>query len=209
MRTLLALVAVGTLSAGTLAAGPGVSPAGPAEPLYAAAGVSVPGAMVVAGAPAVPSAMAALRAGSALKCGRPWGEGLFAIVLDGVLVLGPMPLGEVEADAFEWPPTDRPAATCMICRPEFEGLGVAADDGSYLLTRDTGAHFLDEALRELHALQEAHWSEHGRWAGSVEALGYTVPDPGLAVEIEVREDGETWTGRGTHDMLASEEEGGR
>jgi len=212
MRTLAMLVAIGTLSAGTLAAGAAVSPAGAADPVNDAAGVSVPAAVPASGAPALPAAVpasgapappavvATVLAESALKCGRPWGEGLFAIVLDGVLVLGPMPLDEVDADAFEWPPTDRLAASYMICRPEFEGLGVAADDGFYVLTRDTGAHLLDEALREIHALQEAHWGEHGHWAGSVEALGYTLPDPGLSIEIEVREDGEMWTGRGTHAM---------
>ncbi len=136
----------------------------------------------------------------ALKCGRLVDDPWMAVVQDGVVIVEPTPMGVAALSALPLPAGDGLATSDLICRPELERLGVSADVGFYLLTRETGAHLLRDALSEVHALQEAHWNEEGRWAGSLEALGFALPDPRLALEIEVRDDGEMWTGRGTHTM---------
>lgn len=135
-----------------------------------------------------------------LKCGPLRDDLQVVVVKDGVLVVGPGPMEDLGRDGFAWPAPERLAVNDMICRPELKKLGVSADLGFFLLTRDTGAHLLRGALTELHALQEAHWNERGHWAESLEALSYTLPDPRLRIEIEVRADGEMWTGWGSHAM---------
>jgi hypothetical protein len=178
MRTLTMLAAAGTLA-------------------YAAGSPETPGSH----APA--EALAALQAEAALKCynqRRPQREQILAMLLDGAVLVEPHLWGDVDTGGVAMPPSEELAASHMICQPEFEALGVDAEIGFYFLTRDTGAHLLRESLREVYALQEAHWEAHGRWAGSLEDLGYTLPHPDLRLEIEVRADGEMWTGQGTHAM---------
>ncbi len=189
MLTLSALLAAGTLTTG---------------PAPAFAAVTPGFAAVTPGFAAVTPGFAAVNpAAPTLKCGpRPPGSAELpvAILVDGTVAwAGPAwsPVNDEARDALDLDP-DAVHSVHIICSAHLARLGVEAWEGMYITTRASGVHHLDEALREIHGLQERFRAEHGRWAASVEALGFSPPVPGLALEIEVREDDDSWIARGTH-----------
>lgn len=137
----------------------------------------------------------------ALKCNTS-PSNASAIILDGAVAwsgeslreLNPEILDEVIGDP------DRIVYMQIICRPEFERLGVDAHQGFFTATRDSGVQSLPEAMREIHALQADHRDEHGRWAESLEELGFTAADARLSIELEAEAYRRTWSARGTHSM---------
>jgi hypothetical protein len=177
MRTFSILMAAGSLATAAM-----VSPQGPAD--------------------AWGGAWDAALAEAALKCGQVFPDQGAAVVLDGVVVWSGPAIRELTRETLDgkvgsW---DDVVDLEIICRPEFERLGVSAHEGFYMLTRGSGAQYLNASLREIHALQEAHRKEHGGWAGSLQALGFAAPDARLSLEVEADAGEGSWIARGTHAM---------
>jgi hypothetical protein len=183
MPTLSALLAAGTLAA---------TPAGDA--MYAAA------LEVAAVAPVAAAA-------AAVKCGpRPPSalELPVVIIADGRVVRSTpgwqrsdTPEGRDPSAALDLDPADY-VSIHVLCSAHLARLGVEAWEGMYITTRASGAHHLLEGLEEIRGLQERYRAEHGRWAGSLETLGFAVPHPGVTLELELLENDDSWIARGTH-----------
>jgi hypothetical protein len=137
---------------------------------------------------------------AALKCQQVVTDQGAAVILDGLVVwTGPnirgMTREMLDQKVGSW---DHVVDLEIICRPELERLGIPAHEGLYMLTRASGVQSLTESLREIHALQVAHREEHGRWAASLQALGFDAPDAHLSLELAVNAEEESWVARGTH-----------